>query len=149
MLKQVVDYNSVVLMVDLLSQRITGPIDGIIAIGRGGLIPGTLLGYKLNKRVYNFGISTYNGTTKSDDYIVYQDIALDNIPASRFVVVDDICDTGNTFKIFTRLHNNKDNKQAHKFTYVSLFAKDKNVNSVDCYGLSVPDDVWLVFPWDL
>lgn len=149
MLKQNVDYSSISLMVDLLSQRIDGSIDGVIAIGRGGLIPGTMLGYKLGKRVYNFGISTYNGATREDDYTVYQDLNLQELPSSRFIVIDDICDTGNTFKIFTKLHKSEEAKNPHTFTYVSLFAKDKSVKYVDYYGLSVPDDVWLVFPWEL
>ena len=149
MLKQTVDYSSVGLVVDLLSQRLEGTIDGIIAIGRGGLIPGTLLGYKLNKRVYNFGISTYNGATRENDYTVYQDLSLDDLPASRFIVIDDICDTGNTFKIFTKLYNSDLHLSKHTFTYVSLFAKDNSVENVNFYGLSVPDDVWLVFPWEL
>jgi len=149
MLKQNINYGSIELMVDLLSQRIEGPIDGVIAIGRGGLIPGTILGYKLGKRVYNLGISTYNGATREDDYTIYQKLDLSELPPSNFVVIDDICDTGNTFKIFDKLYNPNKTERKHNFTYVSLFAKDKSVKYVNYYGLSVPDDVWLVFPWEL
>ena len=143
MTKRSISFEYTSFVIDLLSQRVASDYDFIIGIGRGGLIPATLLAYKLNKKILQFGISTYNDTVQSDSYFIYQDLKLSEIPG-KYLVVDDICDTGNTFKIFKKIYGNTD----HKFEYATLFAKDHSTHLVDYYGLSVTEGTWLDFQWE-
>jgi hypoxanthine phosphoribosyltransferase len=142
--KKIVSYDYVSFIVDLLEQRVRRDYDFIVGVGRGGLIPATMLAYKLKKKVLSFGINTYDDTIQTDKYVIYQSI---NIPtkASKILVVDDICDTGNTFNIIRDLFV----KEKHlKFEFASLFVKDSKSHLVDYYGLSVSDGIWLDFPWE-
>ena len=143
MQRKVVSYENIAFMVDQLVSRVSTDYDYIVGIGRGGLIPATMLAYKLNKKVLILGVSTYNNTTQTDKHYIYQPVNLPDA-ASKFLVVDDICDTGNTFKIFKEIYCNT----IHKFEYASLFAKDKSSHMVDYYGFSTPEGMWLTFPWE-
>ena len=64
----------------------------------------------------------------------------------KILVVDDICDTGNTFKILKELY--RDKYKDINVEFASLFTKDKSSHLVDYYGLSVADSIWLDFPWE-
>jgi len=141
--KKAVSYEYMSFIIDLLAQRVGSNYDYIIGIGRGGLIPATMLAYKLNKKVLVFGINTYNNTIHTGKWTIYQPVTLPTAP-SKFLVVDDICDTGNTFNIFKGMYSNT----IHTFDYASLFVKDKSSHMVNCYGFSVPEETWLTFPWE-
>lgn len=141
--KKAVSYEYVSFIIDLLAQRVGSNYDYIIGIGRGGLIPATMLAYKLNKKVLVFGINTYNNTVQTGHWDIYQPVTLPTVP-SKFLVVDDICDTGNTFNIFNGMYSATD----HTFDYASLFVKDKSSHMVNFYGFSVPEETWLTFPWE-
>lgn len=144
MIKKAVSYENIAFMVDQLATRVSLDYDFIIGIGRGGLIPATMLGYKLNKKVLAFSVNTYNDMVQLDNYVVYQHPQLLNTK-SKYLVVDDICDSGKTFEIFKQMY---DNTTVHTFEYASLFVKDKSSDIVDYYGFSVPEGVWLNFPWE-
>ncbi len=142
MQKKSVSYDYVSFIVDLLEQRVKKDYDFIVGVGRGGLIPATMLAYKLKKKVISCGINTYNDMVQTDKYVVYQPITLPT-KKCKVLVVDDICDTGNTFNIIRDIYA-KDNH----FEFASLFVKDSKAHLVDYYGLSVSDGVWLDFPWE-
>lgn len=144
MIKKSVSYENIAFMVDQLAERVKTDYDYVIGIGRGGLIPATMLGYKLNKKVLTFGVNTYNNQVQEDNYVIYQRPNL-LTSKSKYLVVDDICDSGNTFNIFKNIYSYKD---IHTFEYASLFVKDKASHMVDYYGFSVPEKTWLVFPWE-
>jgi hypoxanthine phosphoribosyltransferase len=142
--KKTVSYDYVSFIVDLLEQRVRKDYDFIVGVGRGGLIPATMLAYKLKKKVISFGINTYDDTIQTDKYVVYQHITIPT-KASKVLVVDDICDTGNTFNIIRDIYS----KEKHlTFEFASLFVKDSKSHLVDYYGLSVSDGIWLDFPWE-
>jgi hypoxanthine phosphoribosyltransferase len=142
--KKSVSYEYISFIVDLLEQRVRKDYDFIVGVGRGGLIPATMLAYKLKKKVISFGINTYNDMVQTDKYVIYQPITIPT-KQSRILVVDDICDTGNTFNIIRDIYS----KEKHlNIEFASLFVKDSKSHLVDYYGLSVSDGIWLNFPWD-
>jgi len=144
MIKKSVSYEYISFIVDLLSQRVGTDYDYIIGIGRGGLIPATMLAYKLNKKVLAFGVNTYNDQVQEDNYYLYQQPKLLK-SKSKYLVVDDICDSGNTFNIFKKQY---EHNELHTFEYAALFAKDKSSHMIDYYGLSVSEGIWLDFAWE-
>jgi hypoxanthine phosphoribosyltransferase len=142
--KKQVSYEYISFIVDLLEQRVRTDYDFIVGVGRGGLIPATMLAYKLKKKVISFGINTYNDMVQTDKYVIYQPIPIPT-KQSKILVVDDICDTGNTFNIIRDIYN----KENHlDIEFASLFVKDSKSHLVDYYGLSVSDGIWLDFPWE-
>jgi hypoxanthine phosphoribosyltransferase len=142
--KKQVSYEYISFIVDLLEQRVRTDYDFIVGVGRGGLIPATMLAYKLKKKVISFGINTYNDMIQTDKYVIYQPIPAPT-KQSKILVVDDICDTGNTFNIIRDIYN----KENHlDIEFASLFVKDSKSHLVDYYGLSVSDGIWLDFPWE-
>jgi hypoxanthine phosphoribosyltransferase len=145
MRKKSVSYENIAFMVDQLAERVRTDYDYIIGIGRGGLIPATMLGYKLNKKVLAFGVNTYNNQVQEENYVIYQQPDFLKSVISSYLVVDDICDSGNTFDIFKNMYSNN---ELYIFEYASLFVKDKASHMVDYYGFSVPEKTWLVFPWE-
>ena len=142
--KKTVNYDYVSFIVDLLEQRVRKDYDFIVGVGRGGLIPATMLAYKLKKKVISFGINTYDDMTQTGKYVIYQPITIPT-KASKILVVDDICYTGNTFNIIRNVYKNETHLE---FEFASLFVKDSKSHLVDYYGLSVSDGLWLDFPWE-
>ena len=143
--KKNISYEYVSFIVDLLEQRVDRDYDFIIGVGRGGLIPATMLAYKLKKTVRAIGIKTYDNMSQADDFVLYQSVDISKDKQTKVLVVDDICDTGNTFKIIKKMFN----EHTHlDLEFASLFTKDKSSHLVDHYGLSVSDGMWLDFPWE-
>lgn len=142
--KKQVSYEYISFIVDLLEQRVRKNYDFIVGVGRGGLIPATMLAYKLKKKVISFGINTYNDVVQTDKYVIYQPITIPTTQ-SKILVVDDICDTGNTFNIIRDIYGKEDHLDIE---FASLFVKDNKSHLVDYYGLSVSDGIWLDFPWE-
>lgn len=142
MQKKTLSYEYISFIVDLLAQRVNINCDQIIGVGRGGLIPATMLAYKINKKVSSFGISTFSGSKRDDAFFIYQEPSIEE--GCKYLVIDDICDSGNTFNIF----KNKYKNSGANFEYASLFVKDSSSKYVDHYGMSVSNDTWVSFPWD-
>ena len=94
----------------------------ISGIPRGGLIPGVYLSHRLGLK-----------------YIPYKD-ALD-LPLSEkkdVLVVDDICDTGDT--VFDASENG--------FRVATLAFRYSSPFIPDFYSQKITNDDWLVFPWE-
>ena len=118
--------------------------DYIVALGRGGLIPGAMLSYKLGiKNLQNLGINTRQEDGKYLETLVYQRPTI----SGNVLVVDDINDSGKTFEAVDSLITKE--YSVDQLTYCSIvkrysstFAKD-TIQAVDT---SIDD--WFVFPWD-
>jgi uncharacterized protein len=141
MKKRIIYYQEIIEAVHTLCRQLTDDYDFIIGVGRGGLIPATLIAYYLDKRIINFGISTYDNTFHLDKHEIYQDIKIDT--DKRVLVVDDICDTGRTFNIIQERFPNV------SFDFLSLFVRCGQEESVNFFSESVEKDIWLVFPWEI
>ena len=129
--------------------------DYIIGIGRGGLVPATLISHLLDVPLIPINYSSEHG--KGNDKharntilpIVYGDITSGiGSPLSYPVlgVVDDIVDSGNTMKEVKDFYN----KQGHLVHTYCLVAKENAIHIPDLYGTKVPlDSPWINFPWEL
>jgi len=108
--------------------------DTIVGVGRGGLIPATILSYKLGiNDLQNIAINTRH----SDNIEIYQ------IPQNlkgKVLVVDDINDTGVTFETIKKLLD-------VDITFASLI-KRYNTKFDNIYAHLATNDDWYVFPWD-
>ncbi len=104
----------------------------IIPVSRGGLIPGTILSHLLSIPI---------------EAVIFPDAMhlITDTFSSAFrggIIVDDICDTGRTFKEI------KDYCLPYAFR-VCLCAKEAGRGHYEAASLEYKDSDWLIFPWEL
>lgn len=93
---------------------------GVYGPARGGLVPAVMISHKLG-------------------------IPMLSAPHKGCIIVDDICDSGETLLHYV---NNSSNPQAENDYYIAtLCKKDSSPIAPDYYKFEVPD-VWVVFPWE-
>ena len=119
-------------------------VDGIISIGRGGMIPSRLLADKLGiKDIFIIQATNYIGYKKSDMPIV--EIFSHNIEGKNILLVDDIMDSGDTVTaVLSGLRRNK----ANRIMVATLTVRHTAPNKPSIYGKEIKNDDWIVFPWE-
>jgi hypoxanthine phosphoribosyltransferase len=118
--------------------------DYIVALGRGGLIPGAMLSYKLGiKNLQNLGINTRQEDGKYLETLVYQRPTI----SGNVLIVDDINDSGKTFEAVDSLISKE--YSVDKLTYCSIVKRYSSTfkkDTIQAVDTSIDD--WFVFPWD-
>jgi xanthine phosphoribosyltransferase len=118
---------------DILDYRIMG-------ITRGGLIPAVIISNMLNiRKVYSLGLKSYE-QERQGEIEIYQVPEMSSI--EKVLLIDDISDSGTTLKLTSEMMSGKEVVTA------SLFLKHKTTFTPNVYGTVVPDDLWVVFPWE-
>jgi len=143
-----VSYDEINFYARIIAKRLKDNVTHVVGLARGGLIPATVISYTLDKPLLSYGISSYEGTKKTENFHLTQAINFyelsENNDDLHILVVDDICDTGDTMKeITTRL-----GLGAINYTTACIYTKEKHTDQLDHYGMVVPDDKWIVFPWE-
>jgi hypoxanthine phosphoribosyltransferase len=129
---------------------------GIIAIAGGGLIPASMIA-RLRPFIPDIQILVgkhyaAEGVCASHAIITYNrspELILDR----KYLVVDDIYDSGKTIKaVFEVLRQlDPDSKvlaRGHTISGCLFWRKQTREEAPTFYGCEVPDDRWLVFPWE-
>ena len=119
--------------------------DTIVALGRGGLIPGAILSYKLNiKNLQNLGINTRQEDGQYVETLIYQRPTI----TGNVLVVDDINDSGKTFEAVNSLIKSE-YPDIGDLMYCSLVNRyNTKFNKNNISGKIINTSDWLVFPWD-
>ncbi len=112
--------------------------DGILGISRGGLFPAAVIAYELDLRlVQTICMASYHGYERRQGIEV---LASSSFEDKNWLVLDDLVDTGQTFykikEIVPSCYN------------ACIYAKPKGEQSADVFFEAVPQDTWVVFPWD-
>ncbi len=117
------------------------PFQGIVAITRGGLIPAAIVARELECRlVETVSVVSYageEGTQQAPVVVKPPDAAGDG---AGFLVIDDLVDTGVTAGLVRGLL-----PRGH---FACLYAKPAGRPAVDSFVAEVPQDTWILFPWD-
>jgi len=124
-------------------------ITHVIGLARGGLIPATIISYELDVPLLSYAISSYDDTAKTDKFKVQQVVHFDDLNRRsetkiHILVVDDICDTGDTMHYIC----DKIEFAGVEAKYATLFTKKKHRKFLDHYGVVISDDTWIEFPWE-
>ena len=133
--------------IELLHNR-TSLLDGtntaIVGIARGGLIPATLLSqYKPGSTVFSVGVKSYIRTQR-DKEIIYQSLKKSELEKfDTIYLIDDICDTGLTFKFLLEKYFSGVNIKT-----ISLFYRSNSLYCPNFFGTKLLDESWVVFPWE-
>ena len=121
-------------------------ITHVVGLARGGLIPATIIRYVLNKPLITTGVRSYKGDKKTKKLSTYQPLNIATLKESdtHILVVDDICDTGDTMKYITKNLA----LGGIKYKTACIFTKEKHKEWLDHYGFVISDNKWIVFPWE-
>lgn len=113
----------------------------ILAVTRGGAVPAGIIAYQLGiKHIETISLETYGGEGERQ----VGDVKLLKAPRVDYLadtlIIDDLVDTGTTFSYLKPRTKN--------CLFVSVFAKPKGAPFTDLYEKDIPQDEWVVFPWD-
>ncbi len=117
------------------------PFRGIVAITRGGLIPAAIVARELECRlVETVSVVSYAGEagTQQAPVVVKPPAAAGD--GTGFLVIDDLVDSGDTAALVRTLL-----PRAH---FACLYAKPAGRPAIDSFVAEVPQDTWILFPWD-
>lgn len=101
-------------------ENIRGDIPGIYGLPRGGLVLAVMLSHKM-------------------------DLPLLMAPVENCIIIDDICDSGESL-----VHYYKDssgNKQS-KYHITTMYYKDNDLVKPEFYSYK-KEDKWIVYPWEV
>jgi len=114
---------------------------GIIAVSRGGLVPGAIMARELNLRVVDaVSVRSYSHQEQNSDPVMLKDVSCTD-DGEGFLIVDDLVDTGNTLKFLRQ--------QLPKAKFITVYAKPEGKPLVDEYEADVGQETWIHFPWDV
>ena len=116
-----------------------GPWKGIIAVTRGGMVPACIVARELDiKLIETLCISSYDHDNQRKAQVLRKPDAGDG---EGWIVIDDLVDSGNTFKIAREFL-----PKAH---YACIYAKPAGAETTDTFITTLSQDTWIHFPWDL
>ncbi|NND74361.1 MAG: phosphoribosyltransferase [Ilumatobacter sp.] len=118
--------------------------DMILAVARGGLLPGGAMGYALSiKNVYTMNVEFYTGVDERLEVPRILPPAPDFVDLShgKILIVDDVADTGHTLKSVEEFCEGKVGEVRTAVIY------EKSHSVVKCDYVWKRTDQWINFPW--
>jgi xanthine phosphoribosyltransferase len=115
------------------------PFKGIVAVTRGGLVPACLVAREMGIRVIEtIAVSSYDAQSQRELAVLKPAVAAGD--GAGWLVVDDLADTGNTFRALRTIL-----PKAH---FACLYAKPEGAPTADTYVTEVSQDTWIFLPWE-
>ena len=120
-----------------------GPIDGIVAIARGGLSLGHVLSDFLSATISTFAIQSYESVQEQGEVKITAGIQT-SIKGKHILVVDDVADTGKTF---LRALSYLADFEPKKITTAAMFYKPHSAFKPDFFVEETSK--WILFPTEV
>lgn len=116
-----------------------GPWERLVAVARGGLVPACLVARDLDIRtIETISIKSYDHQAQSEIQVLKEAAGCGD--GSGVLVIDDLADTGNTFRAIRRL--------LPRATFACLYVKPMGKTSADYFVSEVSQDTWIYLPWE-
>ena len=116
-----------------------GTFKGIVAVARGGLVPAGILARECNIRlVETVCIQSCEEHIYAPEACVLKIFSQDE--GLGWLVVDDMAATGRTAALVRAML-----PKAH---IAVVYVKEQGMASIDSFAVTVPQDSWLLLPWD-
>jgi uncharacterized protein len=117
-------------------------IDTILGIARGGMVPATIMSYSLEKpQMEMLGVRTRE--VESTEFYGHSNLF------GNVLVVDDINDSGRTFKeVSEYLAQHFERGELGEIYYSACVRRQSSQWQDGYYGIEHEGDAWYVFPWD-
>ncbi|EIC27918.1 MULTISPECIES: phosphoribosyltransferase [Methylomicrobium] len=121
------------------------PVDMIVAIARGGYIPGRLLSDMLGvSDLTALKIEHYRGAQKQREVLVKYPLNAD-INGRDVLLVDDVCDSGETFAVAVEhLRRSGTSRSLHT---AAMQLKTVSEFVPDHYAGTIGEWRWIIYPW--
>jgi len=118
-----------------------GEFKGIVAITRGGLIPSSIIARELDLRlVESICVISYDDRRQGEPRMA-KDVNRDVVgDGEGWLIIDDLVDSGVTARMVKN--------HLPKGHLATVYAKPQGQDAVDTFAVAVPQDIWLLFPWD-
>jgi hypoxanthine phosphoribosyltransferase len=119
--------------------------DIIVAIARGGVIPGRIMSDLLENPNLSFiQIEFYTNINQTLQEPNLKQTLIINVTGKKILLIDDISDTGKSLKL-AKTHLQQ--QGASQTKTATLFQKPQSKTTPDFYEKQTTD--WVVFPWDI
>lgn len=118
-------------------------ITKIVAISRGGLVASRIFSDLLNVPISHITIASYKNLKQEKEPFI-DETPSTSFKNDRILLVDEICDTGKTFKRALSYLNNLPIKQV---STLALYTKSQTYPQPDFYAQKI--DAWIIFPYEL
>jgi hypoxanthine phosphoribosyltransferase len=125
-----------------------GSCDSIVALGRGGLVPGVILSHMLDTNLVNFGVKSYNKNNTAGEVRAHQTPGLvfnSDYREKRVVIFDDLSDKGNTLEY---VKDYFDQCGFLNYKFATLYIKKSTKFTPNYFVKEFDDNIWLDFPWE-
>lgn len=120
-------------------------IDVIVAIARGGYVPGRILSDMLGIHdLTSFKIEHYQGVFKQHEAYVKYPLNAD-INGRNVLLLDDVCDSGDTFTV--GVEHIRHCGKVNEIRTAALHFKTVSKYIPDFYVETVSEWRWLIYPW--
>ncbi|WP_031435008.1 phosphoribosyltransferase [Methylomarinum vadi] len=120
-------------------------IDTLIAIGRGGYVPGRILSDMLGIHdLTSFKIEHYRSTRKVSEAFVKYPLSAD-LQGKNILLLDDVCDSGDTFAVGGDHVRNRG--PVENLRTAVLHYKTVSAYKPDFFVETVSDWRWIIYPW--
>ena len=117
----------------------------IVSIGKGGLIPGTILAEHFECNNLNLGLKSYIGQERNTIH-EYQSIEhFVALQDANILIVDDIADSGKTFQYAVTKFKGYG---CERLETASVFYKPCSKFKPDYFSQTIDSDSWIVQPWE-
>ncbi len=116
---------------------------GIVTVARGGLLPCGLFSYQTGiNRIITENISYYSKDDIKREEPVIEDLFKvgSELVNKRWVIIDDLADTGATLKFLKNKYPNS--------IVITPYIKSLSKSFIDHFVKEYSNDVWIVLPWD-
>jgi len=111
----------------------------VIAVTRGGMVPACLVARYLDIRsIEAVAVQSYDHQTQSAAKVLKLPDGIGT--GAGCLIVDDLSDTGNTFKALRALLPDA--------TYACIYVKPQGKPLADFYASEVTQDTWIYLPWE-
>src|SRR3989338_4451685 len=118
-------------------------IDRIIAISRGGLVASRILSDLLSTAISHLTIQSYKDL-KQQKHTTITEVPTANFKNQTLLIVDEIADSGKTFKRAIRYLKNLSPKKIYT---LALYVKSHTKPLPDFWSKRV--DAWIIFPYEI
>jgi len=125
-------------LADMLNKL--GPIEGIVAVARGGMVPASIISNTLDIRnVKTVAVTSYYGRRQVTAELLG---SVEEIKDGEgWVFIDDMADTGQTAKLIR--------KRYPKAKFIVVYAKPEGQEHTDFFVKLLRQECWVVFPWEI
>jgi hypoxanthine phosphoribosyltransferase len=125
------------------AKKIQGKIDKIIAISRGGLVTARILSDIINAPISHITITSYQNLQQETEPFI-EETPNRTFHHETILIVDDLSDTGKTFKRAIQYFQNFHVKRIYT---LSPYIKPETAFIPDFYIKSL--DGWVIFPYEI